>query len=189
VSWYDAALFCNALSVRDGLQPCYGLDCEHRGHPCSSGCEKGDPVVQPFGPGCSGYRLPSESEWEYAARAGDGRATYAGEALDEIAWFQGNSDFRVHEVGTLRPNAWGLHDMLGNLAEWCWDARGSYPTSTQALPAVDPFGGEAWAPLRVERGGAYGFAAANVRAAARFFASAEQRHHERGFRPVRTVVP
>ena len=77
--------------------------------------------------GCGGYRLPTSDEWEIAARAGSSTATYNGDldggscesaVLDPIAWYCGNSGDELHEVGQLEPNAWGLYDMLGNVAEW-----------------------------------------------------------------------
>lgn len=104
VSWWDAARFCNALSTRDGLAPAYRL-------------LAGDEVE--WDRDAAGYRLPTEAEWEHACRAGTTGPRYG--ALDEIAWYRGNSEGRVREVGGKRPNPWGLHDMLGDVWEWCWD--------------------------------------------------------------------
>jgi formylglycine-generating enzyme required for sulfatase activity len=105
VSWWDAVGFCNALSQLDGLSPAYRF------------ADDGDSVV--WDVAADGYRLPTEAEWEYACRAGTTGPRYA--ALDDIAWYRDNSDERVHEVGGKQPNAWGLHDMLGNVWDWCWD--------------------------------------------------------------------
>lgn len=87
------------------------------------------------------YRLPTETEWEYAARAGTTGDTYAGNVtstdgwerdpvLDRIAWYVGNSGEQTHPVGRKEPNAWGLHDMLGNVTEWLQDWEDDYPGGT-----------------------------------------------------------
>lgn len=101
VSWFDAVRFCNALSVAEGREPVYVVDGEDV------------TVVE----SADGYRLPREAEWEHACRAGTTTPRYA--ELDEIAWYADNSGDHVHPVATKVPNAWGLHDMLGNVWEWC----------------------------------------------------------------------
>ncbi|WP_341718287.1 SUMF1/EgtB/PvdO family nonheme iron enzyme [Micromonospora sp. FIMYZ51] len=103
VSWWAAVRFCNTLSEQDGRRPAYRLDDEN---------VEWDRTAD-------GYRLPTEAEWEYACRAGTTGPRYG--PLDEIAWYRDNSGERPHDVGSRRPNAWGLHDMLGNVWNWCWD--------------------------------------------------------------------
>ncbi|MEU5942839.1 formylglycine-generating enzyme family protein [Micromonospora sp. NPDC047548] len=105
VSWWDAVRFCNALSRQEGLAPAYRL------HAGGEGVD--------WDTSAGGYRLPTEAEWEHACRAGTTGPRYG--QLDEIAWYRGNSDERIREVGGRRPNAWGLYDMLGDVWEWCWD--------------------------------------------------------------------
>ena len=112
------------------------------------------------------YRLPTEAEWEYAARAGTTTDRYAGN-LDAIAWYDGNSGGRPHPVGRKAPNAWGLHDMLGNVYEWVQDWYGAYPGGS----VTDPQGPAAGSD-RVARGGGWGSGARGCRSSFR-----------RGFRP------
>ncbi|MEO5363048.1 MAG: formylglycine-generating enzyme family protein [Magnetococcus sp. DMHC-8] len=137
--------------------------------------------------GSDSYRLPTEAEWEYAARAGTNTPWYWGNSADEVdqyAWYNGNSDKQTHPVGQLRPNAWGLHDMLGNVWEWVSDRHDSkyYARS----PPVDPTGpgtGSAW----VCRGGGWSYGPRALRAANRIGQPPEFRDANMGFRLVRNV--
>jgi formylglycine-generating enzyme required for sulfatase activity len=133
VSWFDAVTYLNRLSQREGLSACYALSActgtpgagcsasENDGMYCAgdSTCESAEPVAQ-----CTGYRLPTEAEWEYAARAGTTGARHG--TLDDVAWHSGNSGGKTHAVGTRAANAWGLHDMMGNVWEWTQDWYGPY---------------------------------------------------------------
>ncbi len=105
VSWIDAVNFCNLLSAASGLTACYRIAPDQE-----------DATVLPEG---SGYRLPTEAEWEYACRAASQAPRYGD--LDAIAWYRDNAGEAAHEVGLKLPNDWGLYDMLGNVWEWCED--------------------------------------------------------------------
>ena len=129
------------------------------------------------------YRLPTEAEWEYAARAGTTGARYG--ELDKIAWYAGNTGGKLSAVGRKRANAWGLHDMLGNVAEWTADWYGTYRTYN-GFAAVDPAGPRKGS-LRVYRGGSYNEVGEGVRAAARRSGSPRTRDAALGFRLVMSV--
>ena len=140
VSWYDAVTFCNKLSEMEGRQKVYTIS--------------GTDVRADFS--ANGYRLPTEAEWEYAARGGTLSKNYlysGSDNLSQVAWYAFNSDDTTHSVGTRAPNELGLYDMSGNVWEWCWDWYGSYTSAIQSDPRGASSGG-----YRVERGESYCFA-------------------------------
>ncbi len=164
VSWRQAVDYCRALSRSEGLEDCY-----HDGRALRS-------------LDCDGYRLPTEAEWEYAARAGSEEARYG--RLGEVAWYWDNAGRRTRAVGQKLPNAWGLYDMLGNVWEWCGDWYGSYPSGAVTDPTGPSSGRN-----RVVRGGGWGDDARYVRAANRSGFTPSYRYRYVGFRCARSLIP
>jgi formylglycine-generating enzyme required for sulfatase activity len=125
IDWFDAVSYCNWLSEKEGYTPCYDI--------------KG--VITECNFDADGYRLPTEAEWEFAARGGNNSKgyIYAGSNnADEVAWFEDNSQADYHLVGLKKPNELGLYDMSGNMWEWCWDYwDDSY---YERSPVIDPTG-------------------------------------------------
>jgi len=160
VTWYDAVRFCNALSLNQGLQPCYSNQIG------SSTIEDSDIVICDWT--ATGFRLPTEAEWEYACRAGTTSMYYWSDTYDEAEmmryiWFGNNSNKSCNSdpsntkngpqpVGTKPPNAFGLYDMIGNVTEWCWDFYDSDYYSVS--PKTDPRGSDS-ETYRVSRGGSW----------------------------------
>ncbi|WP_073484939.1 formylglycine-generating enzyme family protein [Streptoalloteichus hindustanus] len=157
VSWKDAVQFCDLLSRSAGLKPCYttGDDPDALDVTCDWTAD--------------GYRLPSEAEWEYACRAGTSDVRYG--ELDEIAWHRANSGGEAHDVATRTPNPWGLHDMIGNVWEWCWDL-------------YDP---RVYGPYRVFRGGGWNDVPRSCRASCRRKSHPTFHIDDLGFRLARSL--
>jgi formylglycine-generating enzyme required for sulfatase activity len=179
VSWFDAVEFCNNLSKKEGLRPFYEVD--------------GQTVRVPDW-SRSGYRLPTEAEWEHACRA-NSQTPYSfgtsSTAPGESAWYGENSDGRTHPAGQKKPNAFGLFDMHGNVWEWGWDEYGDryYDDS----PVDDPRGPTGVTPpRRVIRGGGGVIVSEpwistlrNARSASRIRCRPEARANYLGFRVAR----
>ena len=156
VTWHDAVAFCDKLTAQE------------------SGMR---------------YRLPTEAEWEYACRAGTATRYYWGDdpelaSIGAHAFYKANSGGKTHEVGQKKPNPWGLHDMNGNVWEWCQDWMGPYvPDETK-----DP-GGAVSGEGKVCRGGCWAYDASRCRSAERNDAPADSVHVNLGFRVVAERVP
>jgi formylglycine-generating enzyme required for sulfatase activity len=170
ISWLDAVRFCNALSERERLSPAYTIN--------------GNAVTWDRSAG--GYRLPTEAEWEFAARGGQ-RGAMGAEPLEkvyyaggtdamELGWYDKNSGRASKPVAGKAPNELGLYDMSGNVWEWCWDSYGPYPCD----PMVERPGGN-----RVLRGGAWFTPVNLLRVTYRYWSTPSFKVNSVGFRIAR----
>jgi formylglycine-generating enzyme required for sulfatase activity len=213
VSWMEAAAYANLLSEQHDppLEPCYRLSCAGPTETCypSETCqgEVGKDFLCSYAEvtadtvyACSGFRLPTSAEWEYAARAGARTAYSSGNNvaygdelacllycnpdpnLERIGWYCHNSGGHAHPVAELEPNAWGLRDMAGNVAEWLFDKSDGLGAQTAVDPVVVGLGH----PQRENRGGAYHLWAVASRMANQSSGSWNGRGSSIGFRLVRT---
>ncbi|MFH1132602.1 MAG: formylglycine-generating enzyme family protein [Pseudomonadota bacterium] len=185
VNWHQAAAYCNALSTQKGYSQCYACTGGGPSITCSEALAySGQNIYR-----CSGYRLPTEAEWEYAYRAGTTTAFYSGGITscssdlnaNDIGWYVANSGGKTHPVGLKQANTWGLYDMAGNAWEWCHDWYGTYGSSA----ATDPWG-TSISSGRVLRGGTWKYNAKFMRAASRYLNNPPIHSDWIGFRPCRT---
>ncbi|MHB9294429.1 putative Hercynine oxygenase [Pillotina sp. SPG140] len=177
ISWFDALEYCNARSRKEGLNPVYTLN--------------GTAVL--WNRNANGYRLPTEAEWEYAARSGTAAPFSTGENIStDQANYSGDFPYNKNPSGNYRgkttpvasfaPNAWGLYDMHGNVWEWCWDYYGEYDSAMQTDPATVSSG-----YFRVSRGGGWDCPAHLLRSARRNYWNPQDKLFTVGFRVVRTA--
>jgi formylglycine-generating enzyme required for sulfatase activity len=169
VSWYDAIYFCNKLSEKLFLTPVYSVngitDITKWNYAPHNGGKILGKITQ--NTSADGFRLPTESEWVYAAKGGQ-NYTYAGSNnIDEAAWYDRNSGRTTHPVAQKKANDYGLYDMTGNVWEWCWDIYGSYD--------------------RYLRGGGWYNSRDNCTVYCKGIDGAYYQHNSHGFRVVRTV--
>ena len=172
VTWNEAIAYCNWLSKKEKLQPVY--------------TKKGPNFVCNFK--ANGYRLPTEAEWEFAAKGGASSKSfkYSGSNnLDDVAWHKGNSKGTPHTVGTKLPNELGVYDMSGNVWEWCWDW---YNKDFYKLEKGDNPKGPEMGERRSVRGGSWDSHPNYVRPANRISTEPNKTHEFYGFRVARTIT-
>jgi len=186
VNWYHAIAFANLLSIQQGLEPAYhvaGVNWEALMFADVPTSRDDDWDAATVNWNAGGFRLATEAEWEFAARAGTATQWSFGDTDDDIdyyAWTNRNSNGMTREAGRLRSNAWGLYDMHGNVWEWVWDRFGAF----DANPATNPTGAAAGGS-RVVRGGSWVDAPELARSAFRFDGLPVFRFSVLGFRVVR----
>jgi len=186
VNWYDTIVFCNKLSIMEGLSPAYNINGST--NPTDWGniprndynTTSWDAVTIVVG--SNGYRLPTEAQWEYACRAGTTTAYNTGDTISSnTGWYTGNSDNKTHHVGKKPANAWGLYDMHGNVFEWCWDGWfRTYSSSAQTNPIY-----VLSLSYRIIRGGSWYDSADDMRSACRNGSAPYGLEKTIGFRLVR----
>ncbi len=187
IDWYDAIEFCNKLSEKEGLKPFYNIDKTVKDP--NNGYEGDDKKWSiTVNEDSNGYRLPTEAEWEYAARGGNMSKGYkysGSDNIEEVAWYSGNSDNMSHPVGEKAPNELGIYDMTGNVWERCWDwyYKDYYSNSSEKNPQGPLFG-----LFRSLRGGSWDYSDINCRISKREYDSPVIKYGILGIRLVRSSV-
>ena len=185
VNWYDAIAYCNKLSLKENLTPCYSVsgvtDWENLAYSSIPTSSNSTWNALTYDKEADGYRLPTEAEWEWLARGGE-NYTYAGSnTVDDVAWYTTNSnDTGTREVKTKKANSYGLYDMSGNVWEWCYDWwYGTVNSSTADTGASS-------GSYRVLRGGFWYYFASYCAVSYRSNGNPDYRYDFCGFRVVRS---
>ena len=186
VSWFNAIEYSNRRSLQEGLTPCYSYSTYGTNPdtwPAGWNGDYNNHTNVTCNWTAAGYRLPTEMEWQFAARGGNQthNYTYSGSNdLNAVGWYAYNSDNTTHTVGTKTANELGLFDMSGNVWEWVWDIYGSYPSGAQTNPH-----GATGGSSRVGRGGGWSGDASGCPVSVRLYNDATYSYLDVGFRLVR----
>ena len=185
VSWYDAVEYLNWLSGKFGIQPVYSID-KNRIDLNNNSMFNDPKWTITLRDGANGFRLPTESEWEFAARAGSKFPFAGSNTIDRVAWYIGNSNNHSGRVKSKMANGYGLYDMSGNAREWCWDWQWDEEYLKDNHMRVNPIGSESGS-YRVIRGGSWSTPANYCSVCAPYAYGPDFRGNDIGFRPARQV--
>ena len=186
VNWYDAIAYCNKLSLKENLTPCYSVsgvtDLENLAYSSIPTSSNSTWNALTYDKEADGYRLPTEAEWEWLARGGE-NYTYAGSnTVDAVAWYTTNTnDTGTREVKTKKANGYELYDMSGNVFEWCYD----WYDDTVSSSTADT--GASSGSNHVRRGGSWFNYDSRCQVSFRLYVSPSQRINDIGFRVVRSA--
>lgn len=185
ISWYDAIVYCNKRSIKEGLEPCYtikgstkpnvwgGVPTSYNGTWNSVTCDFE----------ANGYRLPTEAEWEWVARGGKTYVYAGSDNIEDVAWYKGNSS-GTRDVKSKKANEYGLYDMSGNVTEWCWD----WYSAADILGSMPFTGIDFKTGIRCRRGGTYYYDNNYCKVSYRYHGEDYGRAGISGFRVARTIT-
>ncbi len=184
VNWFDAIEYCNRRSIKENLTPCYRFSV-YGDNPDNwptnwNKKEKNRSMIECIWE-ANGYRLPTETEWMFAAAGGTKTNNYIYSGGDDVSSVSNCNTTASHPVGSKYPNELGIHDMSGNVSEWCWDIYGGYPR-----PILENYRGKYVGTKCTRRGGSFGNSALSSQVLTRSYANVAEKNSSMGFRTCRS---